>query len=108
MKCYTFEIPLKKLKESLLSTYFDEKDESSIRLHVCKECQIVVFSSMDLSSHLRKHPEIWFQYLDNLAVLIKPKIIEVQEATKDSLKLVTTITEKNTGNTLILYFPISR
>ena len=108
MKCYTFEIPLKKLKESLLSTYFDEKDESSIRLYVCKECQIVVFSSMDLSSHLRKHPEIWFQYLDNLAVLIKPKIIEVQEATTDSLKLVTTITEKNTGNTLILYFPISR
>ena len=41
MSGFEIEIPLLKLKESVITKYFDEDKESFLKLFICKECQAI-------------------------------------------------------------------
>ena len=107
MSGFEIEIPLLKLKESVITKYFDEDKESFLKLFICKECQApIVFSSENLADHLRSHHQIWIDYLDDLADAISPD--KQEEIRFDSLKLDTIIIDNETGTDFCLRLPFSR
>jgi hypothetical protein len=71
MEAYRIEIPLSKLKESLILHYFDLKKKSLIQVALCKiRSNPVVFSydsHGNLAKHLKLHDETWTLYLNKLA-----------------------------------------
>ena len=108
MEGFVIEVPLYKLKESLIIKYFfDEVKESLIKLAICNHClKPIVFSADNykhLAAHLKLHPESWDQYLQDLASAIKTNVLKT-----DGLKLSTLILDEESEKAFSLSLPVSR
>ena len=110
MEGYRTEIPLLKLKESVIIKYFDKVKKSLIKLAICQTCcKPVVFLADEykqLAEHLKLHPEIWAHYLDALADAIDAD--HDLPWSIDPLKLVTLIVDSEKGESFTLKLPLSR
>ena len=104
------EIPLCKLKESILLHYFDQKKTSLIKIALCKICSDPVVFSCDghenLAKHLKLHDESWNLYLNKLAEAIDHEV--PSSLGFDPLKLASLIFDRETGEEFSLRLPVSR
>ena len=110
MEAYRIEIPLSKLKESLILHYFDLKKKSLIKVALCKICSNPVVFSYDshgnLAKHLKLHDETWTLYLNKLADAIDREV--PSSLCFDPLKLASLIFDRDTGEEFSLRLPVSR
>lgn len=110
MEAYMIEIPLCKLKESILLHYFDQKKTSLIKIALCKICSDPVVFSCDshenLAKHLKLHDESWNLYLNKLAEAIDHEV--PSSLGFDPLKLASLIFDRDTGEEFSLRLPVSR
>ena len=108
MEGLRIEIPLLKVKEEVISSFFVENGPD---VALCKACgESILFAQTNahehvLQNHLKQHPIQWHLYLQNLSDVMKADI--PRSSGIDVMKLVTILIDENEEE-YSLQFPLSR